>query len=164
MKLILVYNADGGMIASLTDSLHKAVSPQAYPCNLCRITYGPVGMKTKWKRFVSNLACETTFLHRDEFKMRYPDINVLLPAIFAEDETGVRTLVPAAEINNIRDMVELENLLKRALAQNQGGAPLYRCPECGLQYRDRETAAQCEAWCKEHKSCNLEITRYAVKE
>lgn len=164
MKLIFVYNADGGMIASLTDSLHKAVSPQAYPCNLCRITYAPVIMKKEWKHFVANLPYRATFLHRDEFKKQYPNMNAALPAIFTEDETGVRVLVPAAEINEVCDMVELENLLKRTLAKNQGGATLYRCPECGLQYRDRETAAQCEAWCKEHKSCNLEITSHAVKE
>jgi hypothetical protein len=39
----------------------------------------------------------------------------------------------------------------------------YKCPECGLHYRDKATAKQCEAWCKEYKSCNLEITKSAVE-
>lgn len=37
----------------------------------------------------------------------------------------------------------------------------YQCEECGLHYRDRELAARCEAWCREHKSCNLEIIAHA---
>ncbi|OGL30605.1 hypothetical protein A3D14_03310 [Candidatus Saccharibacteria bacterium RIFCSPHIGHO2_02_FULL_47_12] len=40
---------------------------------------------------------------------------------------------------------------------------LYRCPECGLHYENEEIAKQCEAWCSEHKSCNLEITRFSVE-
>lgn len=38
----------------------------------------------------------------------------------------------------------------------------YRCEECGLWYRDQATAAKCQAWCAEHKSCNLEIIKHAV--
>lgn len=40
---------------------------------------------------------------------------------------------------------------------------LYQCLECGLHYRNQETANKCEAWCKEHNSCNLEITRQSVE-
>lgn len=48
----------------------------------------------------------------------------------------------------------------------------YQCSECGLKYADdstslvtgKEWAEKCEAWCKEHKSCNLEIIEHAVKE
>lgn len=41
---------------------------------------------------------------------------------------------------------------------------LYQCEECGLFYADPETAEKCQAWCAEHKSCNLEIIKFAVKE
>lgn len=40
---------------------------------------------------------------------------------------------------------------------------LYQCPECGLHYEDQEIAKRCEAFCKEHKACNLEITQYSVE-
>lgn len=40
----------------------------------------------------------------------------------------------------------------------------YQCEECGLWYADAELAAKCEAWCAEHKSCNLEIIKFAIKE
>lgn len=40
---------------------------------------------------------------------------------------------------------------------------LYVCKECGLKYEQKEIAEKCEAWCKEHQSCNLEIIKYAAK-
>ena len=36
---------------------------------------------------------------------------------------------------------------------------LYQCNECGLHYKNKDTADKCEAWCKEHKTCNVEITK-----
>jgi len=41
---------------------------------------------------------------------------------------------------------------------------LFQCDECGFKYQDKEWAEKCEAWCREHHSCNLEITKYAEKE
>ncbi|MBI2097313.1 MAG: hypothetical protein HYT46_00010 [Candidatus Vogelbacteria bacterium] len=39
---------------------------------------------------------------------------------------------------------------------------LYQCEECGFQYEDKEWAEKCEVWCKEHQSCNIEITAHAI--
>lgn len=39
----------------------------------------------------------------------------------------------------------------------------YACSECGLHYLDKTTAQKCAIWCKEHKSCNLEITKLSVE-
>jgi len=44
---------------------------------------------------------------------------------------------------------------------NENNRALYQCEECGFRYTLREWAEKCEAWCKEHKSCNLEITAHA---
>ncbi len=38
----------------------------------------------------------------------------------------------------------------------------YQCEECGHIYEKEELANKCENWCKEHKSCNLEIVKYSV--
>lgn len=35
------------------------------------------------------------------------------------------------------------------------------CSECGLHYIEKTWVDKCEAWCKEHDSCNLEITKHA---
>ncbi len=40
----------------------------------------------------------------------------------------------------------------------------YQCGICELVYENKSWAGKCEAWCRENKSCNLEITKHAVKE
>ncbi len=39
----------------------------------------------------------------------------------------------------------------------------YQCQECGNYYESPELAESCQNWCREHKSCNLEIVKNAVK-
>ena len=39
----------------------------------------------------------------------------------------------------------------------------YTCPQCRFVYRDENLAKKCELWCKEHHTCNLEITKHAIK-
>lgn len=39
---------------------------------------------------------------------------------------------------------------------------LYQCEECKLLYQELGWAEKCENWCKEYKSCNLDITSHAV--
>ena len=46
---------------------------------------------------------------------------------------------------------------------NHNKEKLYKCPECGLHYESEDQTKKCEAWCKEHKSCNLEIISLAVE-
>lgn len=38
----------------------------------------------------------------------------------------------------------------------------HECKECGLIYKNQSTAKKCQEWCKKYKSCNLEITEYAI--
>lgn len=40
---------------------------------------------------------------------------------------------------------------------------LHECPECHLNYKEKEWMDKCEVWCKEHHSCNLEITAHAIE-
>jgi len=40
---------------------------------------------------------------------------------------------------------------------------LYQCEECEHIYETEGLAKKCEEWCKEHKSYNLEIIKYAVR-
>lgn len=40
---------------------------------------------------------------------------------------------------------------------------LYSCEECGFKYKEKDIADKCEEWCKEHKSCNIAIAKYAIK-
>lgn len=45
---------------------------------------------------------------------------------------------------------------------SENNKKLYQCPECGLSYDDEKWKEKCEAWCKEHQSCNLEIISHSV--
>lgn len=40
----------------------------------------------------------------------------------------------------------------------------FQCEECRLLYAEKEIAEKCQAWCAEHKSCNLEIIKYAIED
>lgn len=44
----------------------------------------------------------------------------------------------------------------------QENKALYQCEECGFKYEEKEWAGKCETWCKEHKSCNLEIITHGM--
>ncbi|MDO8508654.1 MAG: hypothetical protein Q7S27_03130 [Nanoarchaeota archaeon] len=39
----------------------------------------------------------------------------------------------------------------------------YYCEECNMAYPDKKKSHECEEWCKKHKSCNIEIIKYAIK-
>ncbi len=39
----------------------------------------------------------------------------------------------------------------------------YQCEKCKFIYEDKGWAEKCEVWCREHNSCNLEITKHAKK-
>ncbi|MBI2576300.1 hypothetical protein HYV84_03730 [Candidatus Woesearchaeota archaeon] len=49
------------------------------------------------------------------------------------------------------------------VAQSKETKNLFKCDECGFFYRDFSVAKRCEDWCKKYKSCNIEITKFAVK-
>ncbi len=40
---------------------------------------------------------------------------------------------------------------------------IYQCQECGLHYRKKGLAKQCEAFCKKHKACSMEIASQAIE-
>ena len=44
----------------------------------------------------------------------------------------------------------------------KGGKAYYICEECDFAYETKEWAQKCQDWCREHHSCSLEITKYAV--
>lgn len=111
-KIIFVYNADSSVFAQVSDAFKKVAAPDTYQCNLCRITYGTVSMKDKWKIFLDTLPFEKEFLHRDEFQKQYPELNnVKLPALFISQHDVLRPLASAGDINMQRDIEGLKMLI-----------------------------------------------------
>ncbi|MEX1027084.1 MAG: GTPase [Candidatus Paceibacterota bacterium] len=116
MKLLFVYNANSGILSSLKDTVHKAVSPDTYQCNLCKVTFGAVSMKEEWKAFVDSLQYDVAFLHSDEFYERYPDKkNEPLPALFAIINDEIEVLLSAKAINETRTVKDLITAVSSSL-------------------------------------------------
>ena len=46
---------------------------------------------------------------------------------------------------------------------NFKGKIVHKCMKCGWMYEDKKWADKCEAYCRKHNSCSLEITSHAIK-
>ena len=115
-RIIFVYNADSGPFALLKDYVHKIVSPETYPCSLCQITFDNLGMKRAWRRFVQALPHPAVFLHRDELAAHYPALSDLaLPAVILDDDSAMRVLVSAEELDRTPDVGALQALVLAGL-------------------------------------------------
>ncbi|PAX07303.1 hypothetical protein CKY28_14890 [Sphingomonas lenta] len=113
--LLFVYNADEGLFAALGDAVHKAVSPDTYPCSLCAVSYGAVRMRPEWRAHLRSLPYATRFFHRQDFRRAYPELDVELPAILLDQGSGPRVLVDAGTLNGVGDVKELIDTLSRSL-------------------------------------------------
>ena len=85
MTLLFVYNADSGLFNNMADAAHKVFSPQTYQCDLCRITHGWFQERADWRGFIDGLGIGCEFLHRDQFRARYPGLDIALPAVLRVD-------------------------------------------------------------------------------
>jgi hypothetical protein len=124
-RLILVYNADGGLLNALKDAAHKIASPATYPCSLCALTYGWASMRGRWRQFLASLPMAKVFHHRDDFALAFPGLAVPLPAILlAEGEGPPQVLVSASELDALPDLRTLIGLVEERLALLRLRAPL----------------------------------------
>ena len=113
MKLVFVYNADSGLINTLIDIGHKAISPQTYECNLCDLTFGLFKEHKKWKQFREASNTEMEFLHRDEFEQKYAR-KFEYPVILKEDN-DLSVMISQAELNEIKTLDELSSQVERLM-------------------------------------------------
>ena len=117
VTLVFVYNADSGVFSTLTDVVHKMLSPETYQCNLCALTHSTLGMRKEWKEFVERLDTAVEFLHADELKRQYGMADTKLPAVFRRDGETLRVLVDADSINACATLDDLKRLIvRRALS------------------------------------------------
>lgn len=80
-RVILVFNADSGLGAMLLDVLKKAVGRE--DCELCEITYGPLGRRGDWKTCERSLGLIVDELHRDQIPADWNIAPEQLPCILA---------------------------------------------------------------------------------
>jgi hypothetical protein len=115
-KLLFVYNANGGLFNTVADIAHKFLSPNTYRCQLCALSHSHFTMRKEWKSFLKSLSVDCEFLHADQFRNRYPDKLVDLPAIFREKADGMWVCLSAVMINRCGSLDELKRLIAERYA------------------------------------------------
>ncbi|MFZ3591156.1 hypothetical protein ACOI1C_18405 [Bacillus sp. DJP31] len=112
-EVLFVYNAKSGILNGIQDLVHKIVSPKTYPCHLCDLTYGMVGMKSEWRTFVESLPFDVLFLHLDELPT---DLLVAdYPCVFVRMNDGVRLLISREELQTYQSISEIISGVTSAL-------------------------------------------------
>jgi hypothetical protein len=124
-RLILVYNADSGLLNVVKDAVWKVVRPSTYPCSLCALTYGWVAMHGRWRRFLDRVPQAKVFHHKDDFARAFPGLHPALPTILiADNQEQPRELVSAAELDALPDLESLIALVEERLALIRIDAPI----------------------------------------
>jgi hypothetical protein len=124
-RLLIVYNAEAGLLAGARDSLHKLLKPETYPCSLCALTHGTLRMDRRWKHFLARAPMDVRVYHRPDFRARYPDLEIALPAILLEQGREAELLIGAAELAEIESVDALIGRIEDRLG-NQAPAPSVR--------------------------------------
>jgi hypothetical protein len=124
-RLLIVYNAEAGIAAGIKDSIHKLLSPDTYPCSLCALTHGTLRMDPAWKAFLARILIDVRVYHRPDFRDRYPDLAIALPAILLERGRAAELLIGNEELAGIGSLDALIPRIEAALG-NQAAAPSVR--------------------------------------
>lgn len=84
-RLMFVYNADSGLLATIADSARKLLSING--CALCSLTHSAMGEKSEWTSCRDSLGVPVDYVHRDELDSRLKAIvQHDLPCVLAETE------------------------------------------------------------------------------
>ena len=116
--LIFVYNANSGGWSALADWVHKTLRPSTYPCELCEMTYGILGMRRVWAEFIRQGGFEALFTYKDLVSQDYPELPTgALPAIYLKDAQQVREVVSSKDFSRLGSVESLIKLLEVELGK-----------------------------------------------
>lgn len=125
-KLVFVYNGDSGLVNGIMHYLHKRLSPDTYPCQLCGIIYDGTSMNKEWLTFVNSLGIATEYLHRDEYRKKYGQTDLAWPAVLLHEGKSLPQIVlSATDFEHIPSMDVLKQKLSdfviREMASGSNG-------------------------------------------
>ncbi len=104
-RLILIYNADAGMLSALVDSARKVLRLNG--CALCSITHGLSGEKNEWRSCRAEIGVPIDYLHRDEiFGPMKQLVGDTLPCVVAETAAGPQVLLTPDVLDRCRGSVD----------------------------------------------------------
>ncbi|GAB4339855.1 MAG: hypothetical protein Kow0037_25340 [Calditrichia bacterium] len=107
IELTLIYNAASGRRQAVLDSLHKALHPQSYPCDLCRLTHHFWGERKTWANFRKKLDGSISVYHKDEIPEELMHLAANLPVILVNTTAGWRILLKKTEIRQCANAEDL---------------------------------------------------------
>lgn len=112
MKLIFVYNANGGFFNVAADMAHKIFSPATYPCSLCDLTYGVLSIRPEWADFIRQSPVAFKFWHKEEFHSAHPAWSAMaLPLVLADKNGQLDLLISADELHGLQSIGELKKMV-----------------------------------------------------
>lgn len=111
MKLIFVYNADSGYLNAAVDAVHRIVSPETYPCDLCALTFSPIREREAWKRYRERSTQKMIFYHKDEFEEEYGR-RFTYPLVLCEDDGRLMPLITKQELQQMETLDQLIDWLR----------------------------------------------------
>ena len=114
-ELVFVYNAKSGLLSAAKDAVHKALSPETYPCQLCALTYGAVSMNQTWAAFIGALPLPVSFRYRDT-ATRWLAPDAPLPVLLEVQGDSARELLGAAAIDACETLEALMAAVEAAVA------------------------------------------------
>lgn len=118
-KLTLIWNADSGALAGLADVAKKLAGVES--CELCAITHGALGERSRWRECRASLAVPVEALHRDDVP---PELAALvqqrMPCVVASLDDRSLILVDPAQIAACHGDPEALTAAIRARAADQG--------------------------------------------
>ncbi len=112
IRLIFVYNTDSDFSSVVGNFWGKLTGSKETGCKLNDLTYGKWEMNEQWKLFLGTLGVETKFMHRDEFVAKLGRDYIDFPTVFIKKDRGIRVFISAQEINKVRDLQDLMDLVE----------------------------------------------------
>ncbi|MGB3710538.1 MAG: hypothetical protein WA985_02500 [Erythrobacter sp.] len=117
-ELVMIYNADSGLLNAVRDSFWKTFAPASYPCALCALAFGFFTARREWKDFLARVPLEKRELHRDDYRQCLPGWEGKLPVILLHDADGaLRVMVSADEMNTMDELDQLIGLAEQRLGE-----------------------------------------------
>lgn len=113
-ELIFVYNAYSDLFSKVTDFAHKAISPDTYACNLCRVTYGHFARRREWADFIKRLPYKVSFQYKNERKDLGLDMG--LPLVLMKENGETKVILSPKELNSVRNLQEMIDLVEGKLS------------------------------------------------
>ena len=115
-KLIFIYNASDDLVSVSLDFVHKILSPSTYQCSLCKITYGNVSMRNKWKKYIYNSNYDFEFLYKNNYLEYHKDLKIEnFPVAYKYNGNSYDIFISKEEFDSCDDLDSLIQIVNQKL-------------------------------------------------